>query len=151
VRQGSLEASTSRPTSQYAYPNTRPQKHTELQVARNIRPAGAIAASARQVASGRRAHQRCSVLGWPWRIDFSRAEATFISSSGRATSISFLRYAVIGLPLFSGSYYRQCSHTKPQPKTIISRKDAKNAKIFNSPKGLKLLLKMGGSSEILLS
>jgi hypothetical protein len=32
----------------------------------------------------------CKVLGCPCRIDFSRAEATFIASSGNATSISFL-------------------------------------------------------------
>jgi len=43
----------------------------------------------RAAASGRRAHHRCSVLGWPWRIDFSRAEATLIASSGNATSMSF--------------------------------------------------------------
>ena len=31
--------------------------------------------TARAAASGRRAHQRCSVDGCPWRIDFSRADA----------------------------------------------------------------------------
>ena len=31
--------------------------------------------TARAAASGRRAHHRCSVDGWPWRIDFSRAAA----------------------------------------------------------------------------
>ena len=30
--------------------------------------------TARAAASGRRAHHRCSVLGCPWRIDFSRAD-----------------------------------------------------------------------------
>ena len=30
------------------------------------------------------------MLGWPCRIDFSRAEALLIASSGRATSMSFL-------------------------------------------------------------
>jgi hypothetical protein len=40
-------------------------------------------------ASGRRAHQRWSVLGCPWRIDFSRAQAALIASSGSATSMSF--------------------------------------------------------------
>ena len=39
-------------------------------------------------ASGRRAHHRCNVLGCPWRIDFSRAAATLILSSGNATSMS---------------------------------------------------------------
>ena len=39
-------------------------------------------------ASGRRAHHRCSVEGWPWRIDFSRADSRLIVSSGSATSIS---------------------------------------------------------------
>ena len=46
--------------------------------------------TARAAASGRRAHHRCSVLGWPWRIDFSRAQAMLMASSGRATSMSFL-------------------------------------------------------------
>ncbi len=41
-------------------------------------------------ASGRRAHHRCSVLGCPSRIDFSRALALLIASSGGATSMSFL-------------------------------------------------------------
>ena len=48
--------------------------------------------TARAPASGRRAHHRCSVLGCPCRIDFSRAEALLIASSGRATSISFFAY-----------------------------------------------------------
>jgi hypothetical protein len=47
--------------------------------------------TARQAARGRRAHQRCSVEGCPWRIDFSRADSRLIASSGSATSISFLR------------------------------------------------------------
>jgi hypothetical protein len=46
--------------------------------------------TARAAASGRRAHHKCSVLGCPCLIDFSRAEAALIASSGRATSISFL-------------------------------------------------------------
>jgi hypothetical protein len=45
--------------------------------------------TARAAANGRRAHQRCSVLGCPWRIDFSRAEALLMASSGKATSMSF--------------------------------------------------------------
>jgi len=44
--------------------------------------------TARHAASGRRAHQRCSVDGWPWRIDFSRADSRLIASSGSATSMS---------------------------------------------------------------
>ena len=47
--------------------------------------------TARHAASGRRAHHRCSVEGCPCRIDFSRAEATLIASSGIETSMSFLR------------------------------------------------------------
>jgi hypothetical protein len=31
--------------------------------------------TARAAARGRRAHHRCSMLGWPWRMDFSRADA----------------------------------------------------------------------------
>src|ERR1035437_9379829 len=46
--------------------------------------------TARAAANGRRAHHRCNVLGCPCRIDFSRAEALLMASSGRATSISFL-------------------------------------------------------------
>src|SRR5947209_11972678 len=47
--------------------------------------------TARQAARGRRAHHKCSVEGWPCRIDFSRAEAVLMATSGNATSISFLR------------------------------------------------------------
>jgi hypothetical protein len=47
--------------------------------------------TARVAANGRRAHHRCSVEGCPCRIDFSRAEALLMASSGRATSMSFLR------------------------------------------------------------
>ena len=52
--------------------------------------------TARQAASGLRAHHRCNVLGCPWRIDFSRAAAALMASKGRVTSISFLQYVVIG-------------------------------------------------------
>src|ERR1039458_8777932 len=45
--------------------------------------------TARAAASGRRAHQRCNVLGCPCRIDFSREQALLMASSGRATSMSF--------------------------------------------------------------
>ena len=45
--------------------------------------------TARAAASGRRAYQRCSVLGCPWRMDFSLAEALLMASSDKATSISF--------------------------------------------------------------
>ncbi len=47
--------------------------------------------TARQAANGRRAHQRCNVDGCPCRIDFSRADAALIASSGIETSMSFLR------------------------------------------------------------
>ena len=50
--------------------------------------------TARQAANGRRAHQRCNVEGCPCRIDFSRAEALLMASSGMETSMSFLRRAV---------------------------------------------------------
>ena len=40
-------------------------------------------------ARGRRAHQRCRVLGWPCRMDFSRLAAALIASRGSATSMSF--------------------------------------------------------------
>ena len=53
--------------------------------------------TARAAASGRRAHHRCSVLGCPCRIDFSRAEALFIASRGSATSISFFRLVMLCL------------------------------------------------------
>src|ERR1035438_2543036 len=53
--------------------------------------------TARAAASGRRAHQRCKVEGWPCRIDFSRADARLIASSGRATSIS-LRFGASTAP-----------------------------------------------------
>ena len=34
---------------------------------------------------------------WPWRIDFSRAAAALIASSGSATSISFFRPVMLWL------------------------------------------------------
>ena len=45
---------------------------------------------ARHAARGRRAHQMCSVEMCPCRMDFSRALALLIASSGSATSMSFL-------------------------------------------------------------
>ncbi len=47
--------------------------------------------TAQQAAKGRRAYQRWRVEGWPWRLDFSRAEAAVMAWSGRPISISFLR------------------------------------------------------------
>ena len=51
--------------------------------------------TARAAANGRRAHHRWSVEGCPCRIDFSRAEALLMASSGSATSISFLRVLTV--------------------------------------------------------
>jgi hypothetical protein len=45
--------------------------------------------TARAVANGRLAHHKCNVDGCPCRIDFSRAEALLMASSGKATSMSF--------------------------------------------------------------
>jgi hypothetical protein len=47
--------------------------------------------TARQAARGLRAHHRCRVEGWPWRMDFSRADSRLMASSGSATSISLVR------------------------------------------------------------
>ena len=44
--------------------------------------------AARHAAKGRLAHQMCSVEMCPCRIDFSRADCSETSFSGRATSIS---------------------------------------------------------------
>ena len=55
---------------------------------------------ARQAARGRRAHHRYKVEGWPWRMLFSCTEAALMASSGRATSISVLRYSDIQNGLF---------------------------------------------------
>gem|GEM_PF-2424047 len=57
--------------------------------------------TARAAASGLRAHQRWSVLGCPCLMDFSRAEATLIASSGSATSMSFFLW-IKQLPRFAG-------------------------------------------------
>ena len=46
--------------------------------------------TAGRAASSRRANHRCSVLGWPWRMDFSRADSLLMASRGRATWMSFL-------------------------------------------------------------
>ena len=51
--------------------------------------------TARHAASGRRAHHRCRVEGWPCRIDFSRTDARLMASRGRDTSISFRRLAAV--------------------------------------------------------
>ena len=45
--------------------------------------------TARAVASGLRDQYRCRVEGCPWRIDFSRADAALMASSGREVSMSF--------------------------------------------------------------
>ena len=44
--------------------------------------------TARAAASGRLAHQRWIVDGWPCRMDFSRAACLLIASSGSDTSMS---------------------------------------------------------------
>jgi len=56
--------------------------------------------TARAAARGRRAHHRCSVLGCPCRMDFSRAEALLMASSGRATSMSFFCMSFCGVLSF---------------------------------------------------
>src|SRR6516164_4884685 len=43
--------------------------------------------TARHAPNGRLAHQMCSVEMWPCRIDFSRADCSETSFSGRATSM----------------------------------------------------------------
>ena len=53
--------------------------------------------TARTVASGRRAQYKCSVEGWPWRMDFSRADAALMASSGSDVSISFFFTLVISV------------------------------------------------------
>src|SRR5690606_6012605 len=53
--------------------------------------------TARQAAKGRRAHHRWRVLGWPCRIDFSRADSLLIASRGNATSISFFFGCFMGV------------------------------------------------------
>ena len=44
--------------------------------------------TALNAAKGRRAHHKCNVDGCPCLINFSRADSLFITSSGRATSMS---------------------------------------------------------------
>ena len=46
---------------------------------------------ARLDASGRRAHHKCSVLGCPWRMNFSRAACRDTSAIGKSTSASRLQ------------------------------------------------------------
>ena len=56
-----------------------------------IDPGSSSASStARLDASGRRAHHRCSVDGWPCRIDFSRAACRDTAAMGKSTSASRL-------------------------------------------------------------
>jgi hypothetical protein len=51
------------------------------------RAPGGVAAGAnsmaRRDASDRRAHHRCRVEGWPWRIDFSRAACFDTTAMGK--------------------------------------------------------------------
>ena len=65
--------------------------------------------TARAAARGRRAHQRCRVLGWPCRMDFSRLAAALIASRGRATSMSFLRVLKGGTHLYVIPYGAYCN------------------------------------------
>ena len=51
--------------------------------------------AARQAASGRRAHQMCSVDMCPCRIDFSRADCSETSLRGRATSMRRLSMVIV--------------------------------------------------------
>ena len=51
---------------------------------------------------GRLAHHKCRVDGWPCRMDFSRADALLISSGGRDTLVSFLRWVVITILGYPG-------------------------------------------------
>ena len=51
--------------------------------------------TARDDASGRRAHHRCSVEGCPCRIDFSRAACRDTSAMGKSTSAKRLQEAGI--------------------------------------------------------
>lgn len=40
---------------------------------------------------------KCSVEGWPWRMDFSRADAALMASSGSDVSISFFFTVVMSV------------------------------------------------------
>ena len=64
--------------------------------------------TARHAASGRRAHQMCSVEMCPCRIDFSRADCSETSFSGRATSIKRLSISFLLLRL---ALFVPLSHT----------------------------------------
>src|SRR5207245_6938089 len=64
--------------------------------------------TARAAASGRLAHHRCSVLGCPWRIDFSRALALLIASSGRADFDEFSAVIHGAVPLISAPQIEWC-------------------------------------------
>src|SRR5262249_18708391 len=72
---------------------------------------------ARLDASGRRAHHRCSVLGWPWRIIFSRAAYAETAAIGKSTSASRLHsFGIIGCASPSAS-----SRTAPPTLDIADR------------------------------
>jgi hypothetical protein len=53
--------------------------------------------TARQAASGRRAHQMCSVEMCPWRIDFYRRAWAEIRLMGKSTSMSRFGYGIMSL------------------------------------------------------
>ena len=80
----------------------------------------------RQAPRGRRAHQRCSVEGWPWRIDFSLAECFETTAIGKSTSAR--RLHSLGIMACqsgarpSGARPRQCGRSGCAPSWTPARK-----------------------------
>ena len=77
--------------------------------------------TARHAANGRRAHHRCKVEGWPCRILFSRADALLMASSGRETSISFLRIMGPGRDNGPDSLRREGMVIQQAPGSVMRR------------------------------
>src|SRR5579875_1843404 len=99
--------------------------------------------TARHAASGRRAHHKCRVEGWPCRIDFSRADSRLIASSGSATSISFRRYPVMLVsPSPRSRVARRAASLAPEEHLYPARKDELHPILHERAQDLQPLAKL---------
>ena len=97
--------------------------------------------TARAAASGRRAHHRCSVDGWPWRIDFSRADSRLIASSGSATSIS-LRFGAPTASSFDRSLIDSERLPRHAPRSRPSCRDGRSRRSRRASKRRERVLEV---------
>ena len=104
--------------------------------------------TARAAASGRRAHHRCSVLGCPCRIDFSREAALLIASRGRETSMSFLRASTVGASCVTTATASIMRGVACRPRSPDSRLQLRDRLAFASIRPLARSLTTGVRSGV---